>query len=44
MGDPGFFKGDPKEIARARDRAEAIIDELLKVYQRWEELEDRKEV
>ena len=44
MGEPGFFKGDPKEIARARDRAEAIIDELLKVYQRWEELEDRKEV
>ena len=40
MADVSFYKKDPSEIAKAQDRDEVIVDELLKLYQRWEQLED----
>jgi ATP-binding cassette subfamily F protein uup len=39
LADINFYQKDPKEISRVNARAEAIADELLKTYQRWEYLE-----
>jgi ATP-binding cassette subfamily F protein uup len=39
MADVSFYQRDSQEVAQTKARAEAIVDELLKVYERWEELE-----
>ncbi|HWL10947.1 MAG TPA: ATP-binding cassette domain-containing protein [Planctomicrobium sp.] len=38
MADPEFFKQPGSEISKLTDRLDAIGDELLKSYERWEEL------
>ena len=40
LADVAFYQKDPKEVARVQARDESIVDELLELYQRWEELED----
>lgn len=42
MASPEFYQQDPKIIAEAKQKLEVIEDELLKTYERWEELEDLK--
>lgn len=42
LADPALYKKDPKEIARAAARAEAIKTELPELYRRWEQLEGLK--
>ena len=39
MADVAFYQKDPKEIAEVQNRAEAVVDKLLELYQRWELLE-----
>jgi ATP-binding cassette subfamily F protein uup len=39
LADINFYQGDPKEVARVNARSEAVAEELLEVYQRWEYLE-----
>jgi ATP-binding cassette subfamily F protein uup len=39
LADPAFYKNDPQEIAQTRERSEAVAQELLAAYQRWEILE-----
>ncbi len=39
MADPAVYQKNPKEIAQAKSRSEAIAEELVKLYQRWEYLE-----
>jgi len=43
MAKPGFIQKDPKEIKQVKQGLEMIEDELLQVFERWEELEDLKE-
>ncbi|MCK5083122.1 MAG: ATP-binding cassette domain-containing protein, partial [Candidatus Omnitrophica bacterium] len=40
LADVAFYQKDPKKVARVQARDESIVDELLELYQRWEELED----
>jgi len=42
LSDINFYQRDPKEIASTKARLEAVEDELLVAYQRWELLEDSK--
>jgi len=42
LSDINFYQKDPKEIARVNARSEALAQELLEVYQRWEFLEASK--
>jgi len=42
MAKPEFIGKDPKEIKQVKQGLEAIEDELLQVYERWEELENLK--
>ena len=42
MAKPEFFQQDPKEIEKKKQELEAIEDELLQVFSRWEELESLK--
>jgi ABC transport system ATP-binding/permease protein len=39
MADPAFYRQSGEEIARARQRAEALVAALEIAYRRWEELE-----
>lgn len=39
MADPAVYQKKSKEIAQAKERAGAIVEELAKLYQRWEYLE-----
>jgi len=39
LADVSFYQKDPKEIARVNARSEALAEELLKVYERWEYLD-----
>ena len=39
LADINFYQRDPKEIARVNARSEALAQELLEAYQRWEYLE-----
>lgn len=41
MADPDFFKQDGAEIAKATTRIEAVEQELMQLFERWEELEGR---
>jgi ATP-binding cassette subfamily F protein uup len=43
LADPNFYKQDPKEIIKGKAELEAIEDELLAVFQRWEYLENLKQ-
>jgi len=43
LADISFYQQDPKEIERVSARSEALVDELLKAYERWEYLEESKE-
>ncbi len=42
MSDPDFFKKPPEDIGQIRAKLEALEDELLKIYERWEFLEELK--
>jgi ATP-binding cassette subfamily F protein uup len=42
LADINFYQRDPQEIARVNSRLEAVAQELLEVYQRWEYLEASK--
>ena len=42
VSDPAFIKKAPQEIGQIKAKLEAIEDELLQVYERWEFLEDLK--
>ena len=42
LADINFYQKDPKEIARVNSRSEALAQELLEAYQRWEYLEASK--
>lgn len=39
LADVSFYQKDPKEIARVNTRSEALAEELLKAYERWEYLD-----
>lgn len=39
MADSAFYQKPPQEIVKVQDRAEAIVDDLMRAYQRWEELD-----
>jgi len=39
LADINFYQKDPKDIARVNARSEALAQELLEAYQRWEYLE-----
>jgi ATP-binding cassette subfamily F protein uup len=39
MADPGFYRQDKAEIARAKRRTEELVAELDVVYHRWAQLE-----
>ena len=41
MADPGFYRQDKDEIARAKQRTEQLVAELETAYMRWGELEAR---
>ncbi len=43
LSDVSFYQRDPKEIENTNARAEAVADELLKGFERWEYLEALKE-
>ncbi len=43
MADPAFFKKTPLEISQAKVKLEAVEEELLKAFERWEYLEESKE-
>jgi len=40
LADLAFYQRDPKEVVQTKARAEVVADELLKMYERWEQLED----
>ena len=40
LSDISFYQQDPREAARIQVRSEAVAEELLEVYARWEKLED----
>jgi hypothetical protein len=42
LADINFYQKDPKDIARVNARLEALAQELLEAYQRWEYLEASK--
>jgi len=42
LSDINFYQKDPKEIARVNARSEALAQDLLEAYQRWEFLEASK--
>ena len=44
MAQSDFFQRDSNEINQIKTKLESIEDELLKVYERWEYLENLKEV
>lgn len=39
LADPSFYQKSPSEIEQVNSRAQEIVNELLKAYQRWESLE-----
>ena len=39
LSDVSIYQRDPKAAAQAQAREEDIMDELLELYERWEELE-----
>ncbi len=39
FADVTFYQRDPQEVAAAQARADVVVGELYKSYQRWEELE-----
>ena len=39
MGDPALYKKDKSELENKKQRLEAIKDELVQMYARWDELE-----
>jgi len=43
LSDAHFYQRDPQEIAQTKARLESLEDELLKIFERWEYLEDCKE-
>lgn len=42
MSDNSFYQKNPAEIAKIKSRLDALEDELLESFQRWEELESVK--
>ncbi len=42
LADVNFYQKGPTEIAKAKAKLEKIEDELLRMYQRWEYLEESK--
>jgi ATP-binding cassette subfamily F protein uup len=40
MADPAFYQGDPAEIRRSAQRAETLVADIEKAYERWHELEE----
>ena len=44
LADISFYQKDPKEVAKAQARVEAIGEELLRAYERWEYLESCKKL
>ncbi len=42
LADVEFYKKDPQEIAKVKQRSEAVAFEILESYQRWEQLEAMK--
>ncbi len=44
LADIAFYQKDPKDVGEAQARVEAIGEELLKLYQRWEYLESSREI
>ncbi len=44
LADGNFYQKDPREIVRIKTRLESLEDELLKAFERWEYLEDLKEI
>ena len=40
LSDAALYKKDPEEVVRVQIRSESVEDELLKAYQRWEQLEE----
>ena len=42
MAEAGFYQKDPKEMVETKSQSEAIAENLLKMYQRWEFLEGVK--
>lgn len=40
LSDGDFYKKDSKEIAQIKERLEEVEDELLVVFERWEQLEE----
>lgn len=41
MADPAFYQKDSQTIAKVKAQAESVTQELAKVYQRWEFLDQR---
>ena len=39
MADPASYQKNSKEMAQTKSRSEAIAEELVKLYHRWEHLE-----
>jgi hypothetical protein len=42
MGDPAFYRGEPKEIRRVTGEAEAAEAEIEALFERWSELSERE--
>lgn len=40
LSDVAIYQSDPKRVEQAKIREEAIIDELLELYERWENIEE----
>ncbi len=43
LADIAFYQRDPKEVEKAKARADAVDEELLRAYKRWEYLENSQE-
>jgi ATP-binding cassette subfamily F protein uup len=42
MAEPSFYQKEPKEIAHIKVQLEALEDDLLTSFERWESLENIK--
>jgi len=42
LADPGFYKKDPGEMTRIKDRSDGLAREIVEAYRRWEELDAKK--
>jgi ATP-binding cassette subfamily F protein uup len=43
LADITFYQGNPKDVEKTRARADAVDEELLRAYKRWEYLENSQE-